>query len=350
MRRLTAWLRGRPRSRAIPATAQPETTGYRIPHLWSDRDLDDAVAAALDGGERIVVGPWLSEVGYEVLYWIPFLQWLTERFGIPPERVTAISRGGVASWYRHVAADYVELFDLISAADFRRAGEERIARQANSMKQFAYDPFDRDIVARVAAERGWGRPAVLHPSLMYRSFNPYWGGEKTDRFLAEHMRFRTPTAPDHPVLRDLPERFCCLKFYERRSLPATARNRSLVDGIVGRLAERSPVVVFDGDLGVDDHAGFGIARRNGVVAVDGRFGLRDNLAAQSAVMARATATYGTYGGMIYVPLLYGGTAVGLYSDAFHLLDVHGNTVFRMTDALGGRLMVGHVDACADLLG
>src|SRR5262245_54769655 len=41
----------------------------------------------------IVAGPWLGEVGFEILYWIPFLRWLVDQ-GVPAERITAISRGG----------------------------------------------------------------------------------------------------------------------------------------------------------------------------------------------------------------------------------------------------------------
>ena len=27
----------------------------------------------------ILVGPWLSEVGFELLYWIPLLRWIKEQ-------------------------------------------------------------------------------------------------------------------------------------------------------------------------------------------------------------------------------------------------------------------------------
>jgi hypothetical protein len=47
----------------------------------------------------VIVGPWTGEVGFELLYWIPFLQWVRETFPIDPARMIVISRGGVASWY-----------------------------------------------------------------------------------------------------------------------------------------------------------------------------------------------------------------------------------------------------------
>src|SRR5688500_14030054 len=59
----------------------------------------------------IVVGPWLSEIGFELLYWIPFLRWAQERFDIDPDRVTVISRGGNAAWYAGIGSRYVDILD-----------------------------------------------------------------------------------------------------------------------------------------------------------------------------------------------------------------------------------------------
>ena len=36
--------------------------------------------------DGVIVGPWLGEVGFEVLYWIPFLHWLFEQHGDPHRR------------------------------------------------------------------------------------------------------------------------------------------------------------------------------------------------------------------------------------------------------------------------
>ena len=47
----------------------------------------------------ILIGPWRSEVGFELLYWIPFLQAFRQRFKIPRDRLIAIGRGGSACWY-----------------------------------------------------------------------------------------------------------------------------------------------------------------------------------------------------------------------------------------------------------
>ena len=54
------------------------------------RALRDAVALVerdlrrvASGTAPIVAGPWLAEVGYEVLYWIPFLRWFCDATAWP---------------------------------------------------------------------------------------------------------------------------------------------------------------------------------------------------------------------------------------------------------------------------
>src|SRR3990167_7112855 len=42
----------------------------------------------------ILVGPWRSEGGFELLYWIPFLCSLRERYGISRDRLITIRHGG----------------------------------------------------------------------------------------------------------------------------------------------------------------------------------------------------------------------------------------------------------------
>ena len=102
----------------------------------------------------IIAGPWCSEVGYEVLYWIPFLRWVMEAYRIPRERIVAVSRGGTASWYDRIASRYVEIFDHVATG-----AAARHAAVAGSLKQHQVSDLDREI-ADSCFER---RCSSLHP-------------------------------------------------------------------------------------------------------------------------------------------------------------------------------------------
>src|SRR5215471_1000109 len=62
---------------------------------WSREawQIEREVETLAVSGRPLVAGPWLSEVGFEALYWIPFLRWVKAAFRLDPARVVAVSRG-----------------------------------------------------------------------------------------------------------------------------------------------------------------------------------------------------------------------------------------------------------------
>ena len=57
-------------------------------------EIDSAIARAAAGTKPVIAGPWLAEVGYEVLYWIPFLRWFCDAHRVPRERLIVLSAAG----------------------------------------------------------------------------------------------------------------------------------------------------------------------------------------------------------------------------------------------------------------
>ena len=88
--------------------------------------LERNLAALSSGSETIEAGPWLGEVGFELLYWVPFLRWFAERFHVAPERFLIVSRGGTAAWYRPFAGRYADVFEQVSPEMFREQHDLRV--------------------------------------------------------------------------------------------------------------------------------------------------------------------------------------------------------------------------------
>src|SRR6185436_385997 len=105
-------------------------------------------------GKPIILGPWLSETGFELLYWIPFLAWAKAYGNFDPDRLIVVSRGGAAPWYRHITPHYEEIFSFFTPDEFRDANERRIVEQGGRQKHIEVTSFDREILARVQAKRG----------------------------------------------------------------------------------------------------------------------------------------------------------------------------------------------------
>src|SRR5262249_51828290 len=86
---------------------------------------DEALTRIAKSDKPIIVGPWTSEVGYELLYWIPMVRWAREAYGLDSERFIIVSRGAVRAWYGDLGHRYVELFDYFSPEEFVAFNEER---------------------------------------------------------------------------------------------------------------------------------------------------------------------------------------------------------------------------------
>ena len=277
---------------------------------WRSAGLRRRLATLGAETRPIVVGPWLGEVGFELLYWIPFLRWFAREYGIASERLTAISRGGPASWYRPFAGSYQDVFDYASGEDFRREHERRV-RELGEQKQLRPTGFEQEIVAQVAGKIGLRDAATIHPSVMYELFRPYWWGHVDDRWVHRHARFmRLSTDADAGVAVSRP--YAVVKFYFNDCFADTQQNRAFAQDTVCRLAEGMPVVSLTTDLGLDDHTG--IAFHGKGVARPPLEQPRSNLEVQSALISGASLFVGTYGGFSYLAPFCGVRAIAYYSD------------------------------------
>ena len=268
------------------------------------------LAALASGTHRIVAGPWLGEVGFELLYWAPFLRWFADEYRVAPERLVVVSRGSAHAWYRPFAGSYRELFDLLSPEEFRRCHEERVAA-VGEQKQTRMLALERDLLRRLDVGSG---DRVLHPSTMYQLFRPFWFGHVDERWVHRFARYRRLCClpEDTATLPGVPQgRYVAVKFYFSDSFPATDTNRAFVRRLLGSLAARGRVVSLTTGLHLDDHGG-AASEPPEVEPLLAGVEPRINLALQSAIVANASAFVGTYGGFSYLAPFYGVPTTAYY--------------------------------------
>jgi hypothetical protein len=264
----------------------------------------DQIAAST---RPILVGPWTGEVGFELLYWIPFLEWVRARWQLSPEREIVVSRGGVASWYGRGADRYVDILDLFSAEEFRTAVAEE------KRKHRRPGAFDERVTEAVIRHRGLGEVDILHPGLMFRAFAPYWSDEAGFALIDQFTRPRLLAPAAEDVGTPLPADYVAVRFYFSECFPATADNRHFARAVVSSLAERTAVVLLNPGVAVDEHADWLPDACDRIISIGDGVTPGRNLAAQSAAIARASAFVGTYGGYSYLAPLYKVPAVAFYS-------------------------------------
>ncbi|PYR80699.1 MAG: hypothetical protein DMF87_08275 [Acidobacteria bacterium] len=275
--------------------------------------------AAAAGSGPILLGPWLSEVGYEALYWVPFVRWFTRQYDVDADRVIAVSRGGVASWYGGIASRYVEQFDLFTPEEFASRNEAR--RGDADQKQLALSGFDEEILSRARARLGIDRASICHPSTMFQLMRQFWLGNDSLQSVLDYTEYESIAAGAHVDLPKLPDRFVAVKFYTGRALMDTAEHREALRRLVERLASRMPIVALNTNLSLDEHADYVFKDVPGVVTLDGWMTPHNNLAVQTEVIRRATRLVGTCGSLAWLAPMLGTETLAVYADD-HFLTPH----------------------------
>ena len=311
-----------------------------------EKHVEDEIGRMVAAPGPILVGPWLSEVGFEILYWIPMLRWIKERWQIPAERMVVVSRGGTRLWYQGLCERYVDLLDLASPEQFQEMNRSRWERDRRQKQSFVEEQ-DREVIGWVRKATGLEGQALIHPSLMYSLFWPVFQRRAPLGDLLQRVQFQSQAPAElTPELKAvLPEEYIALRFYFRPSLPETEATRAFVASIVRRVAGRYPVVLLNNGLQLDDHID---CPAEGAITLDHLMTPSTNLDIQTRVIANARAFVGTYGGLCYLGPFVGTPSIAFYSDDRELMPVHLEAARAACRGLGTNLIALHTDDVATI--
>lgn len=284
------------------------------------------IAELASGDGPVLAGPFVGEVGFELLYWLPFVRWAVEQEPGLRGRLVLVSRGGTASWAADLdVAGYVDVLSLVSPED--------LVRRRPFLKQREVSAFDEELLAAVRDHLSVHDAGVLHPSSLY---NLYYDVVKRDRraFAAAvtptdggasglAASYRPIAAPAGlPPEAGLPDEYVAVRFYGRASLPDSAENQALVRRLVANLADKVPVVLLGHDLELDDHSDIGAGRGERIFTTAHLMRPADNLEVQTRVLAGARGFVGTYGGLSYLAPSLGLPSLALSSSLESLQPWH----------------------------
>jgi len=290
--------------------------------------IDRDIARLAAGRDPIVAGPWLAEVGYEVLYWIPFLRWFQDAFGISRDRLVVVSRGGMEAAYRDITASYVDIFDVMTPAQLAaRNAERRSSGEGGGQKQSAASSLDDELLAAARSRLGLSSAAVCHPSLMFRLFRNVWHGNLPYDLLWRRTRYVAArrdgmaAAMTAAMPAGLPHDFIAAKVYSGPALSGSDATRAAVRALVTHAASIAPVILLDADVGIDEHRDFDLTGISGVMSASALMTPRTNLGVQLALIARSRFLLSACGGLAWLAPFLDVPTVALY-DSDHLLSPH----------------------------
>ncbi|MEQ1896005.1 MAG: hypothetical protein ABL971_01300 [Vicinamibacterales bacterium] len=312
----------------------------RVREKWAavrtEITLEQEIERLTDTGDPIVVGPWISEVGYEALYWVPFVRWFRSTYRIKADQMLIVSRGGAGAWYADITPNRFEAFDHMRPEAFTAYNASRTEGAGGTIKQLEMPPFERDLIERARSHWGVPRVQVLHPSLMYRLFQQFWAGHRALSFLDEHTSYRMVAPPSEVEvpLPGLPDGYVAVKLYAAQSLQDTPETRRVLRRLLEVLAEQHPLVMLDTGLQLDDHGEYDFPHTGRVVSAREWMTPRNNLAVQSRIIANARGFVGTCGGIAWLAPMLGTDTTAVMTDA-KFLNVHLHVARRVYRVLGG---------------
>lgn len=287
----------------------------------------------------ILLGPWRSEVGFEALYWLPFLRWFTKAYKVDPKRFVALTRGGAAILY---GCNAVDLYRLRSVDAVRL--ENQYDWQATKLqKQTQFTEFDR-IVAKEAAAHVLGRGEkyhVLHPSWMYWALAPFWEEQRGLTYLASMTDFE-PIGKVPALQMELPAHYVAMKWYDRPTLPMhDPKVQQFIGNLVAVLGAQSKIVLLAGSPNCDDHADL-IVNHPSIVMVPAA-SPEQNLAQQIQILAKAQAFIGPYGGMAQLALRLGIPSASFYTEFGATALAHLSLSLTLSKKTKVPFLVGSID-------
>lgn len=255
-----------------------------------------------------------GEVGFESLYWIPFVHQLAHELHIPAERLIPISRGGACAWYGTPTG--LELYAMRDPKDVRVENRQQLAKY-QMLKQVSVSNFDWGVLRDAAETMKLGRKyLVLHPAWMYQALEPFWTERHGLGWLQARIRVEDLPVPPLPQGLQLPPQFVAVRFYFRTTYLMQQITVDFARETIKQIAAKVPVVLLNSGLHTDDHVDFEFkALPPNVMRLADHIPMlpATNLAIQSAVLARSLGFVGTYGGLAQLALRYKRPTVSFYT-------------------------------------
>lgn len=261
----------------------------------------------------ILIGPWRGEVGFEALYWLPWLMKLRKDLKLKEERLFPIGRGGSAAWY-HTPQGF-ELYAMRDPKDVRIENREQHLR-TGKLKQETVTAFDRQVVKDCAETLKLSKYLTLHPAWMYATLSDFWEGETGLTSLQRQAEFVPIAKPDLPDGATLPEKFVAVRFYIRYTYPPHDHLITFAKETIKQLARQTPVVLLHSETHADEHVDIHAKGIENVTTLSDHVALtpETNLVTLSAVLARSLGFVGTYGGLAQLALRLQKPSVSFYHE------------------------------------
>ena len=208
------------------------------------RPVKTALEEVQQGSSPVFVGPWCDSTGHELLFWVPFVRWISATYGLPPDRLIVLTHGGLREWYGSMANRFLDTRTLFSGAEIDHWLRRTVPQSEQNPKQAVMSPFDAEVVERATRAFDLSEHQVLHPFLLFRLLRRLDRDRALEQ-VGEVLRHTRLDVPDESG-DAYPASFVALSAEFTPALPRREDNERLLKDVIAQVSAQAEVMLVDG--------------------------------------------------------------------------------------------------------
>jgi hypothetical protein len=285
--------------------------------------------------DNVIVGPWFSELGFELLYWVPFINSLSTENTFANKNVVTISRGGVEDLYDFLPSKHLNLLEYFSQTDWSDF-TSKVWQELGGLKQSKLVMREVKMLKNLNiqfAGKENSKTLVLHPSLMFTMFRPFWRNKNWSAdLIAKHLVFPNFEIPEA-------KNYGSVKIYSRPSLQINVDTTKKIGEFLK--SEKVDLKIITSDSYKDDHEVFVFSDLENAKLIPIN-DYENNLKLQLDIIRSSSVCYTTYGGLSYYPLYFGKKSIGFYTDSSKFDQQHTKVANLLKNQFGSEFILKQI--------
>lgn len=260
--------------------------------------------------DTIVFGPFFSEVGYEVLYWFPYINYLIS--GKQNQKIIILSRGGLSKVFfpfnnieHHCLInllgkkDYVD-FIKMSTGDYKDGlNQKGIIKNSNE-----------ELIQKLNLNSN--KPLIVDPSKMFKFYKSYISKKVGIKSLNEFSNY--DLYKNYNRLENTKKKYdLCIKLYDAPQLRFNDFVKKKIIKKINSLSNKKICILISNKY--DDHEQIFLEKLNENIEKI-KIPDFDNLKYQSEIISNSKTFITPYGGMSYLGPILGAKTICLVDNNF----------------------------------
>lgn len=239
----------------------------------------------------VIFGPYLGEVGFEVLYWAPFVNYMKR---LITKKVIVISRGGILDLYDLDDDDlYIDFFTKYSPNDLVNLQNERIKVCGNQKQNFFSDSEKMVLDSFFQPLNDF---YLIHPGVMFKLFSIYYLRTLKISRILPYLKYKKFNKKQKSSA-------IAIKVYKHNDLNSDNDLITLTSILGGLSKKKFEIISLESSHTYDEHQDLKFTFNLSKPLNDTK--PQDNLAAQVTILLKTKILICANGGIAYLGIMCG---------------------------------------------